>query len=187
MRCARPRDASVVNAIRTEVDLYLRRLAQLVYADGLPRVVVDVRRLVVVPHALLNAAAYQGMAERLGRLPEIAALDQSDALRDFLFLLLIADCDTAVARAKPSSKRPIAAGGPWVGVGVNTTFVWREFFNAPTWSGHHYVLEVTRDPMTRKLRKAIEAAISAFEASLPTLSVVERNEILRRGSSVVCT
>jgi hypothetical protein len=53
-------------------------------------------------------------------------------------------------------------------------------FDEPAWNGHHYVIELTRDPITRAVRKAIAARIERFEASLPALPRAERNEILRR-------
>jgi hypothetical protein len=181
---AAARDSALVAAARAEVESYIRRLSQLAYADGLPRVQVELHRLVVVPHALLNAAAYKGMSERLARHPALAGLDEGRALRDFLFLQVIQECDAAVLSARPSPKRPVDTGGGWVSVGVNRSFVWRELLNTPTWSGHHYVLELTRDPITRRVRKGVAEGIRTIEASLPALSVLERLEILRRASAV---
>jgi hypothetical protein len=80
-------------------------------------------------------------------------------------------------------RQQIAAGHDWISIGVNTNFVWRVPFDAPAWAGHHYVLELTRDPITRTLRKAVAQRISDYEASLPSLSKVERVEILRRATS----
>src|SRR5439155_6982087 len=42
-------DESVATAIQDEADRYLARLNQLAYAEGLPRVAVNLYRLVVVP------------------------------------------------------------------------------------------------------------------------------------------
>jgi hypothetical protein len=180
------RDTRVAAAIEAEVDTYLRRLGQLAYADGLPRVTVELRRLVVIPHALLNGAAYHSLSLKAGALPALAAIEQSAALRDLLFLTVVHECSDGVARLKPSPKRPLSAGAGWTSVGVNHSFVWRDFYNAPTWPGHHYVLEVTREPITRRVRKAAADAIAALETELSTLSVVERLEILRRASAVPC-
>jgi hypothetical protein len=179
-------DPRVTRAMEVEVDRYTRRLGELAFADGLPRVGINLHRLVVVPHVLLNGAAYRGMSERIGALPPMRASEESAALRDFLFLLLISDCEVAVARAKPSPARPLASAGPWISVGVNTKLVWREFPGQPTWAGHHYVLELSRDPLTRKVRKAIASAIDTFERTLPTLGSLERSEILRRASALAC-
>jgi len=66
-------------------------------------------------------------------------------------------------------------------VGLDGAFVWRlPLMNEPPWDGHHYILELTRDPITRAVRKAVVAAVQRVEASLPSLSRSERNEILRR-------
>jgi hypothetical protein len=177
------RDERIAAVLQTEVDAYLGRLSQLAYGDGLPRSGVNLHRLVVVPRVLLNSAAYRSIQANLGAHPAIASLEGGDALRDFFFLRLIREIHTAIVQAEPSPKRPLAAGDDWISVGVNTNFVWRVPFNAPAWAGHHYVLELTRDPITRTLRKAVAQRISDYEASLPKLSKVERVEILRRATS----
>ena len=81
----------------------------------------------------------------------------------------------------PSPKRPLVAGKEWISVGLDGAFVWRlPRLNEPPWDGHHYVMELTRDPITRAVRKAVVAAVERIDASLPSLSRIERNEILRR-------
>jgi hypothetical protein len=177
------RDERIVAVLQAEVDAYLGRLGQLAYADGLPRSGVNLHRLVVVPRVLLNSAAYGSIQANLGAHRAIASLEGGDALRDFFFLRLIREIHMAIVQAEPSPKRPLAAGDDWISVGVNTSFVWRVPFNAPSWAGHHYVLELTRDPITRALRKAVAERISDYEASLPSLSKVERGEVLRRATS----
>ena len=177
-------DERIVAVLRAEVAAYLGRLGQLVYADGLPRIGVNLHRLVVVPRVLLNSAAYRSIHANLSAHPVVASLEGGDALRDFFFLRLIREIHTAIVQAEPSPKHALAAGDEWISVGLNTDFVWRVPFNAPAWAGHHYVLELTRDPITRAVRKAAADRISGFEASLPTLSKIERGEILRRAASV---
>ena len=87
----------------------------------------------------------------------------------------------AVAGARPSLRSPVTADPDWMTVGLNTDFVWRvPVFQASPWNGHHYLLEVTREPITRAVRKAVEARIESFEASLSPLSRAARNDILRR-------
>jgi hypothetical protein len=178
------RDERVAVMIRAEVDGYLGRLSELVFADGLPRVSVDLHRLVVVPRVLLNSAAYRSIAASSSRQSALASLEGGESLREFFFLRLIREMHAAVARAEPSPKHPLAAGDDWISVGLNSAFVWRVPFNAPKWAGHHYVLELTRAPITRALRKAVDERIRSFEMSLPSLSRDERNEILRRAASV---
>jgi len=175
------RDPDVVVTIQSEMDAYLGRLQEFAYAEGLPRVSVDLHRIVVVPRVLINGAAYGAIARKLRSERAFASLDGGDALRDFFVGTLIQHLDGAIAAATPSPKRPLAAGKEWISVGLDGAFVWRlPLLNEPPWDGHHYVLELTRDPITRAVRKAVVAAVGRIEASLPSLSRIERNEILRR-------
>src|SRR5262245_48914958 len=52
------RQRAVVVSIQSEADAYPARLQAFAYADGLPRVGVELHRLVVVPRVLVNGAAY---------------------------------------------------------------------------------------------------------------------------------
>jgi hypothetical protein len=175
------RDPEVVATVQSEIDAYLGRLQEFAYAEGLPRVSVDLHRIVVVPRVLLNAAAYGAIARRLRSVRAFTALEGGEGLRGFFVQTLIRDLDAAIARATPSPKRPLAAGADWISVGLDAAFVWRvPLLNEPPWDGHHYLLELTRDPLTRKLRKAVAEAVQRLESSLPALTRVDRNEILRR-------
>jgi hypothetical protein len=174
-------DGPVAGAIGVEVQAYLDRLGELAFAEGLPRSGVDLRRLIVVPIVLLNGAACTAIASRLNQQVAWASLEGGDALKDFFITALIRQMETIVAAARPSTAVPIAVDAGWITVGLNTTFVWRvPVFHTPPWDGHHYVLELTRDPITRAVRKAVATKIAAFEASLVALSRTDRNEILRQ-------
>lgn len=178
---AAARNPGVIAAIQHEMDAYLGRLQEFAYAEGLPRVSVDLHRLVLVPRVLINGAAYGAIDRRLRSERAFASLDGGDALRDFFVETLIHHLDGAIAGATPSPKRPLPVGKEWISVGVDGAFVWRlPLLNEPPWDGHHYVLELTRDPITRAVRKAVVAAVARIEMSLPSLSRTERNEILRR-------
>ena len=175
------RDPRVIVVIQSELDSYLGRLQEFAYADGLPRLSVDLHRIVVVPRVLINGATYSAIARRLRSERSFASLEGGDALRDFFLTTLIDHLDAAIADATPSPKRPLAAGKDWISVGLESGFVWRlPVLNEPPWTGHHYVLELTRDPITRAVRKKVVATVQKIEASLPSLSRVERSEILRR-------
>jgi hypothetical protein len=176
-------DEGVVNCVQSELDLYLERLQQFAYAEGLPRVGVDLHRLVVVPRVLVNGAVRGAIARRLKGEPAFAHVEGGDPIRELFVQTIVDHADAAVARCAPSLKRPLPAGRHWISVGVNGNFVWRvPMLQEPPWDGHHYVLELTRDPITRAVRKAVTAAIKQIEASLPSLSRVERNDILRRAA-----
>jgi hypothetical protein len=178
---AAARDTEAVAIIQSEMDAYPGRIQELAYADGLPRAGVDLHRLVVVPRVLVNGAAYGALARRLRSVHAFASLDGGDALRDFFVATLISDADAAIAAAAPTVKRPVAVGSDWISVGLDGAFVWRlPLLNEPPWDGHHYVLELTRDPITRAVRKGVAAAVSRIDATLQPLSRVDRNEILRR-------
>jgi hypothetical protein len=178
---AAARDRQVVATIQSEMDAYPGRIQELAYAEGLPRAGVDLHRLVVVPRALVNGAAFGALARRLRTVPAFASLDGGDPLHDFFVAQVISDADAAIASAAPTLKRPVTLGSEWISVGLDGAFVWRlPLLNEPPWDGHHYVLEVTRDPITRAVRKGVAAAVGRIDASLQKLSRVDRNEILRR-------
>jgi hypothetical protein len=178
---AAARDPDVIVMIQREMDAYLLRLQEFAYADGLPRVSVSLHRIVVVPRVLINGATYGAIARRLQSVHAFASLEGGDAIRDFFVVTLIHHLDGAIAGATPSPKRPLVAGKEWISVGLDGAFVWRlPLMNEPPWDGHHYVMELTRDPITRAMRKAVVAAVAGIQASLPSLSRTERNEILRR-------
>jgi len=178
---AAAREPGAVVVIQSEAEAYLDRLREFTYAAGLPRLSVDLHRVVVVPRVLVNGAAYGGIARRLLGEHAFAALEGGDALRDFFVRTIVDHLDAAIAATLPTPKRPLAVGRDWISVGVDGAFEWRlPMPNEPQWDGHHYVLELTRDPITRAVRKKVVAAVERIAASLPSLSRVERNEILRR-------
>ena len=77
------------------------------------------------------------------------------------------DLEAGAARACPSIKTPVPAGRGWVVVGRNPSFDWRlPILNEPVWAGHHYVLELTREPITRAVRKAAAVSMTEMEKAL---------------------
>jgi hypothetical protein len=178
---AAARDRQVVAAIQSELDAYLGRVNEFASAGGLPRFSVGLHRLIVVPRVLINGAAYGAIARRLRSDRAFASLEGGDAIRDFFVRTLVGDLDAAIAATLPSPRRPLAVGRDWISVGLDSEFVWRlPLLNEPPWDGHHYVLELTRDPITRTVRKKAAVAVDQMKASLAMLSRLERNEILRR-------
>jgi hypothetical protein len=178
---AAARDRALAAVVQSEIDAYPRRLQDFAHAAGLPRASAELHRIVVVPRVLINAAASGAIDRRLQSVPAFASLEGGDAVRAFFIRRLIQDLDAAVTRATPSPKRPLVVGPGWISIGIEGAFVWRvPLLNEPPWDGHHYVLELTRDPITRKVRKAVVEAVQRLEASLPALSRMDRNEILRR-------
>jgi len=174
------RTERVVVALQREVDAYLSRLDTLVHAHELPRAGVDLRRLVVVPRTFVNSETYRGIEEALAAEGVFTLLDWGKPVRDWFISTLIDDIEIAVTGARPSPRRPVPAGDGWITVGVNDQFEWFSPLAGRVWHGHYYVLELARWPITRAVRKAVGEAILQFEASLPSLSRVRRNEILNR-------
>ena len=182
---AAARDEAVVDIVQAEAQVYLKHLGDLAYSDGLPRDTVHFRRLVVVPKVLLNGNAYGALETRLAVHHAFSGLDGDDALRQFFVLRLVEDMDAGATRLQPSIKNTVAAGPGWLVVGRNSTFEWRvPVMDEPAWGGHYYVLEVTREPITRALRKAVDASVTEMEKALPSLARLQRNEVLRRARQV---
>jgi hypothetical protein len=177
------RSETVVVAMERELDRYLARLEKLVFAYDLPRIGLHLRRLVVVPRLFVNTEAYRRLDAALDALPPFVAVDGCDEpVRDWFVLTLIDGVEAAIRHVQPSPQRPLRAGNGWIAVGVNEQFEWRIAFDGPAWPGHYYVLEVTRLPITRAVRKTTVEAIARLEGSLPTLTRLHRNEILRSAS-----
>ena len=177
--CASARDGAVAAVIQEEANRYLSRLSELAFAEALPRVTVNLRRLVVVPRQLVNGVVRVKLSTRLKAMPAIVRLPDQ-GLRDFLYLALAADMDRAVVAAQPSSKRPLEAGVGWSTIGVNTTFVWFSAVEESEWAGHHFVFELPREPLTRAVRKTLVQAMESLDKSVGALSQLQRTEILRR-------
>src|SRR5262249_41721581 len=85
---AAARDPHVVVTIQSEMDAYLGRVHELAYSGGLPRLRVDLHRIVVVPRVLINGAAYGAIARRLRSERAFASLEGGDAIRDFFIRTL---------------------------------------------------------------------------------------------------
>jgi hypothetical protein len=174
------RSEPVVAAVQREIDAYLPRLDTLVYAHDLPRTGVSLHRLVAVPRLFANAITERQMEASLEPEAAFGTSIGGTPLREWFIRMVIDGVETAVVSAQPSPARPLPAGKEWVVVGVNDRFEWRVPFDGPAWPGHYYVLELTRTPMTRATRRAAGEAIARLETSLPSLSPLERSEILRQ-------
>jgi len=174
------RSATVVAAVQREIDSYLARLDTLVYAQDLPRVGIDLHRLVVVPRLFANAITVRRIDAAVAAESGCIALNGCPLLRDWFVLTLVDGIAAALVEAQPSPQRPLPAGNDWMVVGANDRFEWRKPVNGPAWPGHYYVLELTSRPITRTVRKAASEAIAQMEKSLPSLPHSHRSEILRQ-------
>jgi hypothetical protein len=174
------RSTSMVGALQHHVDAHFARLSRIVYARDLPMVGVSLHRLIAVPRLFANSVTDRQMDSALQKEPVFASVNRREPLRHWFIFALINGIEAATLAAKPSPKKPIPAGSDWIVVGVNNTFEWRLPLQGPAWPGHYYLLELTHTPITRAVRKEVAKAIAQMEASLPGLSRVDRNEILRQ-------
>lgn len=176
------RAGAVAAAIQRELDAYLLRLDPLVYADALPAVTVDLRRLIVVPRVMVCGEAYRRMHTELYAQPAFAGLSGGKSIRRWFVLTVLESLFASVVRARPSIRHPLPAGDEWVVVGVNERYEWQKPLNDLAWPGHYIVLELRRTPMTRSIRHAVNDAIEKMEAMLPSLSSLDRTQLLKRAS-----
>ena len=169
---------SLVAAVRTEAARYMEVLASLSYSDTLPRVHIALHRLVLVPRALIAGRARAALFERLGEMPALAGLD--DSARIFFLEQLVKEMDAALQLGSPSPRRPIHAHDEWACVGVSKGLVWVD----PLWAGadgtgHVFMCELPRTGLSRRDRKAVEAAIAGMAASVSSLSARQRIAMVR--------
>jgi hypothetical protein len=163
------RAESVVVALQRHIDEFLH-LDTLACAD-LPRGIVDLRRLVVVPRLFVNRDAYERICATLHADSRFAQIEGGESLRCWFAMRTIEGVEAAIARAAPSPRRPLPAGTSWVVVGVNEQFDWHKLLDSPPWPGHYHVLELRpASPMTRKVRHATRDALAAIETSLLRMS-----------------
>jgi len=186
-RVARRRTAralsDAINAPRTrtalaaECEYFLAACSQLAYAPALPRLMLDGRRLVVVPRAMIAARSAGAVATRLG-----AALGPSvpDRFDVFFARWTLRAIDDAIRRAAPDPKRPIHAPESWSCVHVDTDFLWADLFLAgEPWRGHLMLFELPPGGLRRRERHALDNAIAQLSNSLPGLTRIARDGAVR--------
>lgn len=170
--------AQAVDAIQTETTHYLRLLASLSCVPALPRVQVNLHRLVVVPRTMIAGRGYGALCGRLSKVAPFAALDE--AVRAFFFEQLLREMDFALAKASPSPRRPIYAHEEWACVGADVDLLWVDpMWSGPGWSGHLFMFEYPRTGLARKEIKALEAALASLNTQIAGLSRVQRDDLLR--------
>ena len=174
------RAKSVAAAVQREVDAALARLDTFVFADALPSCTVDLRRLIVVPRLFVNGEAYRRIQHAFDIQPAVRGLKGGEALRRWFVTTVIDSLATAVASMHPSPRHPVPVGEGWTIVGIDREFEWHVPFTGPAWPGHYYILEMTRRPFTRAVRKDVGEAIGQLQKTVAGLSHADRAEILRR-------
>lgn len=166
------------SAMQAAADEYGRALGELPYGAGLPRTQVALRRIVVVPRVMLAARARARVAPRVlqsGGMPDV-----DDAVRAFFLDEIVAQLDAALRRGRPSVSRPVRGAQEWTCIGMDTEFVWVDpYWSGPGWFGHLFVYEWPAAGVSRRDRKALEAAVKELETGLGVLSRQNRHELVR--------
>jgi hypothetical protein len=158
-------------------DFHLNAMTELAYAPSLPRVAIELRRLVVIPRTMIAARARSAINSRL--MVSMAYADLNESLRAFLCDRLVWEIDDAIRRAKPSVKKPIAAREAWTCVSLDDKFVWIDpLWSGKDWLGHVFMYEMP-ERASRRDRREIENAIVQLQRSLPELSQVQRDGTVR--------
>jgi hypothetical protein len=176
------RSQPVTAAIAAEAPRFMQVVARLAYSEGLPRVVIALHRLVVVPRAMIASHARVALSKRLCDVPEIADLD--DALQIFLFDQLVAEMDAALQKASASPRKPVIAHDEWTCVGVSKGIEWVDpMWAGPDGTGHVFMYEFPRAGLARKDRKTLESSIAEMSASVSSLTKLQRNAMVRAASA----
>jgi hypothetical protein len=165
-------------AIETEAESFASAMADLCYAEGLPRRQFHLQRLVIVPRALVAGRARPALRRRLWSLPPLLTVDES--VRGFFCEQLLTEMDRAIDRARPSLSQPVHAHEEWACVGAERQCIWMDpMWSGPEWLGHIVMYELPRAPLSRRERKELERLILDMQKSLTTMSRTEREGIVR--------
>jgi hypothetical protein len=163
------------SALEGAAIVYGRALADLAYSPELPRVNAGIRRVVLVPRALVAGKARAEVSAHIARCRSFARLPES--IRVFLLDQVLVELDGALCAAQPSPQRPVAAASEWVCVGTDTTFGWvDQIWTGPGWSGHFIVYERPHNA-SRSDRKAVEHAVEQLQAGVHGFSRERRQQI----------
>ena len=175
-------EQSVQKVLHAEPDHYLSVWASLAYAPALPRVQVNLRRLVAVPRTMIAARALSGLTARMLAKPAFAALDAP--LRSFFCSQVIAEMDAALRRANPSPRRPARSKEAWACIALDDRFAWVDpLWSGREWQGHVLLYEMPEAGMSRRERRELETASEKLQASIAGMSFVHRDATVRSASA----
>lgn len=171
------RTEAFTSAVAAETGHFMKVLADACYAEALPRTHLSLRRLVLVPRAMVVGRARAGVFSRLMHVPCMAEVDE--AVRSFLVDELVTGMDAAVRGASPAPRRPVLARDGWACVGVRLGTVWVDpLWAGPDGTGHLFMYELP-ERLKRRDYKALDAAIEQMTGTVSTLSRLARDAMFR--------
>jgi hypothetical protein len=174
----------VAAAIHVEADRYMAVIASLAYSPQLPRAHVALRRLVLVPRAMIAGRARSALYERLRQTTEVRGLDED--VQIFFLEQILKEMDAALQAASPSPAKPVDVADGWACVGADTGLVWVDpLWSGPEWTGHVFVYELPPAGLNRRDRKALERAAADMRHSIGLLSRNQRIETVRAAGAGV--
>ena len=172
------RTDAFVEALSGEADRYLQVLADICYADALPRAQVAARRVILVPRAMAIGRAQAGLFSRLCAAPAFAGLDET--VRDFLLRRIVTELDLALRTASPTPNRPVHARDGWACVGIRLGTVWMDsIWAGPDGTGHVFMYELPPQGSSRREARALAAAMDQMSEAASSLSRTARDAMLR--------
>ena len=178
---AAARGGSLAAALQAEADRYLALMAEMAYAEALPRAAVDLQRLVVVPRSLLNGVMGAGVEQRMRHPDLVPSLPGGSPVHAFIGRQLVRELDQAVLAWRATPRRPLPATGEWASVGHDTSFAWAVSLGSePAFRGHHHLFEVPRRGLTWRGRRALRSRMLELEERMAALTRDQRQEILRQ-------
>jgi hypothetical protein len=179
LRAAAQRE-DVARAVQEGADDFVRLIGWLAaHVHVLPRT-RTLRRIVIVPRALVNGQALELFVARLSEFDAIRAFAGGPLLRDFLCVQYVEQLDAAIHRQRPSIRRAIPSYEEWATIGEEREFVWRvPIFRAPEWRGHYYVCEIPPTGLRWADRRKLRGYVEEASAELQGLSRAEREDMLQ--------
>jgi hypothetical protein len=151
-------------------------MVQASHAPGLPRRLILLHRLVIVPRALVAGRIRTALRRRVCGPLEL--LDPR--VRDFFCEQLVIELDAAVGERRPSAFRPILTQDAWGCVGRDTEYQWVDpILSGLGWGGHLLMFEFPRQGLSRSARKKVDQAVQELQSSLTNVSRMQRHEIMR--------
>src|SRR5262249_47269959 len=157
---------------------FMQAMADVCYADALPRAHISLGRLVLAPRTLVMGRARAGVFARLMETPTLAGVDE--AVRTFLLDQLVVEMDAALMKAAPLPRRRVFANDGWACVGVRLGTVWADpIWAGPYGAGHLFMYELRARGLARREYKALEAAVEEMAGSVSNLSRTARDAMLR--------